>query len=423
MTPAADTSSGCWHRAGWVVVDPATIYPNAMVHIRAGRITAVQPRHAVGRHSGRRIGPCRVIDHGPGAIVPALINAHTHLELCALKGKLPVDRGFATWVRHLIQYRETLGSEQLAAGILSGIAELTAAGCGAIGEIATLGRSRAPFRQSSLAGIWFREWLGHPVTGISGAAGDSAETLFDVDTLPSAAIHRESLAGHAPHSTSPVLLQQLKQVTRRAALPFSIHVAESDAESEFIRTKNGPWADLLTARRIDFSHWPLPAPSPVVYLDRLNLLDTGTLAVHALRADANDFRILARRGTTIAVCPRSNQRLHQRLPDLDRMLAAGLTLCLATDSLASCDSLSLFDEMAFTARHFPALSPRTLFAMATINGARALGLEKICGRLAPGCRADGLYLELAAATPDAVLTQIVTHRPIRPVYRFATHLS
>jgi cytosine/adenosine deaminase-related metal-dependent hydrolase len=390
----ARAPSGCWHRAGWVIQDPDTILQDAMIHVCKGRVTAVK--------TGRNTGQDPVVDHGSGVLMPALINAHTHLELGALKGRLPVGQGFATWVRHLIHLREKLSRKELETGILDGIGELLSTGCGAVGEISTLGLSRGPFLQSLLRGIWFREYIGNREKN-----GAPPEIPTD----------RESLAGHAPHTTAPDLLIALKQETGRFRLPFSIHLAESGDESEFIRSKAGRWADLLQTRGIDFSTWPLPAPSPVRYLHRLNVLDEKTLAVHLLQADHDDFRILSERGTSVAVCPRSNQRLHRQLPDLTGMFAGGLNICLGTDSPASCDSLSLFDEMAFTARHFPMLSPRTILEMATTNGARALGLEKTCGRLFPGSRADCLYLPLSATKPDDILGQIVTIPPDAPVER------
>ncbi len=400
MIQPADNPASCWHRAGWVIQDPDTIFRNAAVHVHDGRISAVS--------TGRITGPEPVVDHGPGVILPALINAHTHLELGALKGRLPVDQGFAAWVRHLIDARKKLSRTALKSGISDGIRELLDTGCGTAGEISTLGLSRQPFLQSLLHGVWFREYIGN---------GKEKEIRPDITTS------RESLAGHAPHTTAPDLLAMLAKQTERLGRPFSIHLAESTDEDDFIRTGKGPWADLLKSRGIDFSTWPLPAPGPVRYLDRLGALRKNTLAVHLLLADGDDFRILACRGASVAVCPRSNSRLHRRLPDLDRMGAAGLNICLGTDSLASCDSLSMFDEMAFAARHFPELSPRAIFAMVTVNAARALGLKNDCGRIGPTCRADCLYLPVSAASPQALMEQMINTPIHSPIERIDCHAA
>ncbi|MEA3230326.1 MAG: amidohydrolase family protein [Thermodesulfobacteriota bacterium] len=379
-------STDTWHRAGWVITDPETIIRDGTIHVSNGRITAVK--------SGKAIGPDPVVDHGPGVLMPALINAHTHLELGALKEMLPRTAGFETWVRHLIKARAELRPEALLAGIQAGIDELIDTGCGAVGEIATLGLSKAPFFASILGGIWFEEHLGN--------------ILGDFPTIPNDPSGRTSLAGHAPHTTSPDLLAGLKRATMHRNKPFSIHLSESNQEVEFIQSGKGPWANLLREHKIDFSSWPLPARSPVDYLEQLNILDEKTLAVHLLQADLQDFETLTACRVSVAVCPRSNQRLHDRLPDLMRMHATGLNICLGTDSLASCDSLNMFDEMAYAAKRFSFLSPETILAMATTNGARALGLETEYGRLAPGYRFSSVYAPLTADRPETVLEKIIT---------------
>jgi len=279
-------------------------------------------------------------------------------------------------------------------GIQAGIDELVDTGCGAVGEIATLGHSKDPFFASILGGVWFKEHLGN--------------ILDELPAIPNDPNGRTSFAGHAPHTTSPDLLAGLKRATRRRNSPFSIHLSESNQEVEFIQSGKGPWADLLRERKIDFSSWPLPARSPVDYLERLNILDEKTLVVHLLQADSKDFETLAARRVSVAVCLRSNQRLHDRLPDLVRMRETGLNVCLGTDSLASCDSLNMFDEMAYAAKRFPLLSPKTILAMATANGARALGLESEYGRLAPGRRFFSVYVPLTVAGPRTMLENIVT---------------
>jgi cytosine/adenosine deaminase-related metal-dependent hydrolase len=167
------------------------------------------------------------------------------------------------------------------------------------------------------------------------------------------------------------------------------------------------WADFLTERGIDFSTWPLPATSSVAYLDRLDLLDSRTLAVHLLDVDNNDLDILVERGVKTVVCPRSNQNLHHRLPCIRRLIDHGLSPALGTDSLASCDSLSMADEMAFVAQHYPDLSAREILAMATCYGARALGLDRQMGTLEPGRWAQFLFVPAQADTPEHLL-EIIT---------------
>jgi len=374
------------HRAGWVVADPWHIYQEGFVHIEKGVIKGIG--------NGRSPEGISVIHHGPGVLASALVNAHTHLELGALCGKLPFDKGFQCWVSDLLQKRSDLSTQEMTAGILRGTAELMESGCAVVGEVSTLGASREILFSSGLAGVWFEEFLGNSIPAAPFRRKASG-------TLCSA------LAGHAPHTSDPNLLKTLKAHTRHNELPFSIHVSESEAEMEFITTAKGHWADFLSRRGIDFSDWGLPASSSVFHLDRLGILDEKTLAVHLLHAQKKDFDLLTERGVTACICPRSNQNLHGRLPDLSGMMQAGLQICLGTDSLASVSSLSLWEEMKLVATRFPTISPAQIWAMATVNGAAALGVSPLFGTLQAGRVPAMLYVPVNASRPAAVLEKMV----------------
>lgn len=379
------------HRGGWVVADPQTVLESGYVRIEAGIIKEIG--------QGRCEGSGRIIDHGPGVLIPALVNVHTHLELSAFKGKLAFDNGFKNWVRQLITLRDAASRDALLAGAQNGISELLSSGSRVVGEISTLGLTRNAFLQSELAGVWFQERLG-TVEPDGGAVNPPSAPSNDRKLL--------SVAGHAPHTTSPDLLVSLKQATRRRHLPLSIHLAESEDESEFLETGRGAWAQFLTERGIDFSKWGLPVASPVKYMEQLGLLDPETIAVHLVSADREDFEILRESGTRVCLCLRSNTNLHQRLPDVKSMIESGIQPCLGTDSLASTGSLSIFDEMAFGIHHFPWLAPEQILAMATINGAKALGFEKMFGSLAPGKIGSLVYVPVEASSASAVLEKLVS---------------
>jgi len=382
-----ETGGSTAHKAGWVLADTSTVIRDGYVETAHGVV------RSVGR--GRIPSECAVVDHGPGVIMPSLINAHTHLELSALKGKLPLKQGFRHWVRQLLNEREAAGTKTLCIEAARAITELKASGCCAVGDISTLGLTRDLISDSGLAGVWFQEYLGN----ING------RLICDPVASGPAAV---SLAGHAPHTTSPELLVHLKQAAGRCGLPFSIHLAESEDEIDFLTTGRGQWADFLNERGIDFSGWPLPVKSPVRYLDVLGLLDSLTIAVHLIDADARDLDILCQNRVRICLCPRSNHTLHQRLPDIEKILSKGLAPCLGTDSLAGVDSLSMFDEMAYTADCFPAIPPAGIIEAATINGAEALGISKRYGTLNKGKQAQFIYVPVSAAN-SAKLFETLVH--------------
>jgi len=375
------------HKAGWVAADSKTIFRNGFLYIENGVIKDVG--------SGRGPGGVNMIDHGPGVIMPALVNTHTHLELTALKGKVTLDQGLSSWVKSLIKERESAGEQALRESAVDGIREIIQSGCGAVGEISTLGLTWEAMAASDIYGIWFKEFIGN----ISIASHDNFQTNQNhID---------QSMAVHAPHTTSTEQILALKKITGQRNLPLSIHLAESDDEYLFISTCQGAWADFLTERDINFSEWALPAATPVQYLDKLGVLDEHTIAVHLLHTNKKDLEILKKSGVHVCLCPRSNQNLHQRLPDIGKMLKAGIKPCLGTDSLASSETLSIFDEMAFVSEYFPQVAPADVLEMATFSGAKALGLGHQIGSLHPGCKGIFTYIPVSASNQADLIAQIV----------------
>jgi aminodeoxyfutalosine deaminase len=383
------------HRAGWVMSDPWTLIPNGYVTTAADRIREVGPCRGQGRAAGADSGT--IIDHGPGLLMPCLVNAHGHMELCALGGKTVSNRGFIAWVESVIALKADIADAELISAARDGYGRSLAQGVRVLGDISTSGITESVFHELPVLGVLFREYLG------SAWEDPLCQRIEPAKTI--------SLAGHAPHTTAPDLLIRLKNITRQQGLPFAIHLAESAAEKEFIATGAGPWADLLRARTIDFSAWRFFQQSPVAYADTLGLLDDATLAVHLVYADKTDIRLLAARKVKVCLCPQSNMFLHGRLPDLPAILDAGIKPCLGTDSPASNPDASIWAEMAFLAKSFPGITPSEVLAMATCNGAAALGFGDLLGRVEPGFMADLIYVPIHATTPQTVMESLVHDRP------------
>jgi aminodeoxyfutalosine deaminase len=376
-------------KAGWVIRDPDTILENAGIAVAGTKITQVLDHVPKDRS---------VKDCGPGVLMPALVNAHLHLELSALKNRLPLGKGFAPWVGALLREREQTGTRALADAACKTVRTLPELGIGLVGEVSTLGITRRLVSNQNLAGVWFREYLGE---------GEDVPDLVQHFPLSISA------AGHAPHTTSPDRLGFLKNLTRDTGLFFSIHVAESDVEMAFITDTRCSisigWQKFLISRGINPENWPVGGKTPVAYLNDLGVLGPDTLAVHLLQVTGRDLDILAETRTRICLCPRSNKHLHGRLPDIQSMLKKDLAPALGTDSLASCDSVSIFDEMAFVRRHYPGVSPADVLAMATKNGASALGLGRHYGTLDPGRQATFIYLDPGVLTRTGILEKVTTY--------------
>ncbi len=384
IIPAQPGSQTVYHQARWIIIDPWNIIENGCIEVQNGFITGIH----------RKIPPVQIIDHGPGVLMSPLVNAHLHLELSALKNQLSFGQGFDGWVKQLLEKREDLSRQDMIQAVREQAKHLVQNGNLWIGDIASLDIVEPLVSKLSLKGVYFQEFLGTQIPDICNLEKDMVSF---------------SVAGHAPHTTSPNLLTQLKKRASSHGLMFSIHLAESDLESEFICEQNGHWADFLHQRGIDFSAWQIKAKTPVEHAANIGLLGSSTLAVHLLNVTSDDLDLLARTQSKICLCPRSNKNLHQKLPDIYAMFKSGLKPALGTDSLASCDSLDIFDEMAFVLQHFPFLAPPDILAMGTVNGARALGFQTLTGSLEKGKLADMIYLSCQARTKNTLVEKIISN--------------
>ncbi len=201
-------------------------------------------------------------------------------------------------------------------------------------------------------------------------------------------------------------------------LPLAIHISESAAESDFIFDSSGP----LATDFYPFVGWeryltPPRRCSSTELLDRHGLLTPATLAVHCVHLNLADAKTLKERGVSIALCPRSNERLDVGRAPVALFKKLGIPLALGTDSLASNDSLSLWDEMRFALDAFPHdLSPADIFRMVTIGGAAALGISAACGSLEVGKRADFQVVGNVVGTEDGLLERLVQAGSLQEVY-------
>jgi aminodeoxyfutalosine deaminase len=329
-----------------------------------------------------------VQDLGRGVLLPGLINAHCHLELSHLRGRLERGKGFAPWVEQLVALRSADGPGAVRAAVARAIRQVQGTGTVAIGDVSNDLAHLDLLAGSRLTAIVFHELLGwNPARAAAIVEGADARRIGrlagDVEVR---------LAAHAPHSVSPELFAEL---VKRGG-PAAVHLAESAEEARFLLRGDGAWLRFLERRGLGDLPFDAPGVSPVRYLDELGALRPGLLAAHCVYVDDADRARLATKQVHVAVCPRSNLNLGVGIPDVPELLAAGVRLCLGTDSLASVDSLDLIDDATALHEEFPELDPAVIVEMATAGGARALGLDDL-GAIAPGMRA-----ELAFARADPV---------------------
>ena len=374
------------HRAKWVMTGPGQWLENGAVILEDGRIVQVLKGFA-GKGAGKEV------DHGEGVLMPALVNAHTHLSLSVLAGRLPLGAGFAAWIQALLSERRGVTEEEALQAVHVAAEELKRTGTGLIGEFGPHFPVAESIEKAGLRAMIWHEFLGN----------DKELTPLPPDNRRI----QNAYAGHAPNTTSPALLVRIKEADRLAGKPFCMHLAESKEEIEFLQTGQGVWADLMGKAGIDFSGWNCFGNRPIDLAFKQGLLDKDTLAVHLLEVTPQEIDLLAESRCRVCLCPRSNWALHGKVPDMERFLKAGIDPAIGTDSLASVASLSLFDEMGFIAKHYPGVHPDTILALATVNGATALGQPER-GVLRPGNRVQMIYVDAQAKRPGQVAEALVS---------------
>lgn len=376
-------------RAAWVLPITGPPVRDGGLVSHAGRIVDVGPWAAVaGRLAEReRAGvPVQRHDVGARAILPALVNAHTHLELSWMRGRLA---GFATmpeWVQALVSLRRREAADERAASA-AGIREAVACGTGALGDVGNTPASCGPLAASPLRAVVFRELIGFDARDPAGMVARASE-----EARASAAPNvRVALAAHAPYSVSPSLFEAIRVRALAEASPLmSVHAAESPEESQLLADGSGAWRDLLEHVGTWAPGWTPPRCSPVRYLKRLGWVVPGAILVHTVQVSAADMDLVAAAGASVVVCPRSNARLRVGAPPVAAWIGSGVNLAIGTDSLASVDDLNLFAEIAAAHRLAPHVPASRWLACATLGGARALGLDGEVGSLEVGKRAAAI---------------------------------
>lgn len=326
-----------------------------------------------------------VTDLGDVTLTPALLNCHNHLELAHLKGKATFGQGFESWIESALPFMATpVDSDSLA----KAVDEMVLSGTAHIADV----NGRAPLEVYKA--VTARHLSCHIQLEVFGYSfpkrnGDTlcAKDLFPsaADNLPAEAKKRwMTLSGHALYSTSPDALVIAKQWCRSHERYFSVHLAEHPGEEELLTKGTGRFKEQLSRRVLPKDFTP-PKMRAVPYAKHLGLLDASTLAVHCVHCTREDIAILKESGTTVCLCPRSNELIGVGTAPVRNFLEAGLQLTIGTDSLASNHDLNLWNEARFLRDNFD-IPTGALLRMLTIAGAKALGIENELGTLSKGKR-------------------------------------
>jgi len=326
------------------------------------------------------------IEHYQGIIVPGFVNAHCHLELSHLHGKIPKGTGLVPFLKAVISQRTADESEVLTA-MKTNDHNMFDNGIVAVGDISNNHLSK-PIKQSSK--IYY-----HTFVELLGFDPAKAEIVFNkaLELKSAFAPLHASLVPHAPYSVSERLFSLLREYSESHENLCSMHNQESLAETDLFMNKSGDFLDFYKMLNLDLSFFKSRFQSSIQSILPLFSAKQKTLLVHNTYSSREDLATVCASGNEIywCFCPNANLYIEGRLPDIDQFLADNYKITIGTDSLASNDKLCILSELKVLRSYFPKLSFSQTIRWATRNGAEFLGIDKRFGSIEKG-KTPGLNL-------------------------------
>jgi cytosine/adenosine deaminase-related metal-dependent hydrolase len=353
--------------------DGALVLDEEGTVLDVGRAADVLPRHA-----GAPVEIAR------GVVMPGLVNAHTHVELSALRGKVSGGHGFVPWVERMMGLRASERPEEDTEAIERAVEELDRFGTVAVGEVTNTLAAMGALARRGVGGSIFHEVFGFDAERAL-AKLDAMRVERDALLEGGASDFAAAAAPHTVYTTHPDAVRAALAEARARGARTTVHLCEHAAERTFLLYGKGPFADFAERMRFPVERYPVPHKGPVDVAADLGLLAPDVLLVHLTDVRSEELDKVAASGAEVVLCPRSNLFIEVKLPPLLEMLKAGVVPALGTDSLASNASLDVLAEARALADRFPSVDKRVLVEMATAAGARALGRPDL-GRMSKGCR-------------------------------------
>lgn len=340
--------------------------------------------------------------HYDGVLCAGFVNAHCHLELSHMKGIAEEGTGLIPFLKNIPHYRNNYTTEQKQEARHIAFHNMLQNGVVAVGDIANTDDTKDLRALGAMHFHTFVEALGF---ADSGAERSMEYATASYDTFAKQnnkdIILRQSIVPHAPYSVSRSLFRLISE--HSPATIISIHNQESEEENKYYYNKTGLVNDLLHSLNIDDSSFMATGkPSLASYLPLLSPQHS-IILVHNTYSNAQDVAFAMSYSGNVhwCLCPNANLYIENRLPDIDMLVKAGVNICVGTDSLASNHELSILAELTTIKKHYPHLSWETLLKWGCYNGASALQLTHVAGKIETGKRPGILHL-----------TDIDSHEPM-----------
>lgn len=372
----------CTYTARWIVPVSSAPLANGTITIEGTTIAAVESKGV--RTPG--------VDLGNVAIIPGLVNCHTHLDLSGARGKIPPTdpEHFTDWLKGVIAYRRSRSPEETQADIRAGLADCLRFGTTLVGDITAGGASWEAITEAKTRAVVFDELIGLKPERVDVSKREAADWMAGSETE----LHRRGLSPHAPYSVHSNLIVEAGHLCRVGKRPTAIHLGESRDEIELLHRRRGPFREFLESLGV----WCADGlADDFTFIMKIVDFRQPKLFIH-MNHVAPSARIP--RNSTCVHCPRTHAAFgHPRHP-FREFQARGVRVALGTDSLASNPDLDLLAEARFLHSIRPEVPCDELLRMATLTGAEALGWADETGSLEPGKSADFVALPLPDREDD-----------------------
>lgn len=361
------------------------IFPVATPPLERGTVTICGDRIEA-------VEPCGIRtadeDLGNVAIIPGLVNAHTHLDLSGARGMIPPTdpHHFTDWLRGVIAFRRTCTPAQVQADIQAGLNECLRAGTTLIGDISAGGDSWETLSVAPTRAVVYYELIGLSLKRSDEAIG-AARRWID-NGHKGTTTCQPGVSPHAPYTWRADRLPTLTDDLLAANERMTIHLAETPTELELLQGRSGALVSFLA----EVGAWDpdglAKCPEQILELTRK--------VPYALYAHCNYLspEVTFHSNQSIVYCPRTHAAFHHPLHSFQAFLARGVRVCLGTDSLASNPDLDILAEARHVFNHYPDFPGDQLLRMVTLSGAEALGWACVCGSLEAGKSADLVAIPL-----------------------------
>jgi cytosine/adenosine deaminase-related metal-dependent hydrolase len=371
------------YRARYVVPVVTPPIVDGVVAIDGNRIAYVGPAAAA--------PPGHTTDLGNVILLPGLVNAHTHLELTGMRGFLE-DLDFRSWILRLTSAkRSVLSRDMLLDAARYGIAEGLRHGITTFADTCDSGVAFDAMLERGVRGVMYQETFGPDPAQCEASLAELREKIERLRPLETSLV-RLGVSPHAPYTVSDPLFAAVARYARDAGLPVAIHIAESALEHDLVVRGEGAFADGLRGRAIGV----VPrARTPIELLHDLDVLSARPLLIHCVRVDDADIARIAHSRCSIAHCPASNAKLGHGIAPLTDFMSARIPVGLGSDSVASNNRMDILAEARLAALFqrarlggFSEVSASDAIELATLGGARAIGIDGEVGSLEVGKAAD-----------------------------------